>query len=636
MVGEVRRLLVAPRRSPRTVLAAALAAGLLLPAAAAGAPLRFGPCGPAQPGFRCATLRVPLDRSGGLPGTIGLRVARQVSAPRGAGVLVALAGGPGQSAIGLAPSYVRTLGPALRRYRLVVVDQRGTGESGLLRCPRLQRASELDPDPAPLVAGCAAELGPRRDHYSTTDSVDDLEALRAALGVPRLAFQGTSYGTYVAVQYARRYPDRTDRLVLDSSVGPAGVDALLLDSWGPLPRILGDQCAGARCRAITADPVADLRALAARLEGRPLRGFVVDGSGRRRSASLTAVGLANLTMAGDLAPHLRAAMPAGVRSALDGDPAPLLRLIAPAIGAPFTARELSAGLNVAATCADTRLAYATTTPLAERPALMAAALAAAPDAALGPFSRPLVERMSVDEECRTWPVGEVAGPVDAPLPGVSTLILGGSLDVRTPLENDRALAELIPGAQLVVVPGSGHDEIDSDLNGCVRRALVRFFADRRVGDPCAGPSYAVPPQPIAPTSLAGTPAAPGTRGARGRVLAAAVGTVNDVREALLERSEAGLADRRGGALRAGTWETAGVTGLVLRAASWVPGVRVSGRIDSRLGRYAGVVRVRAPGGLGGRLRFDRRRGVSGTLGGRRVRLPARYARGGVQPALLKR
>ena len=121
---------------------------------------------------------------------------------------------------------------------------------------------------------------------------------------------------------------------------------------------------------------------------------------------------------------------------------------------------------------------------------MDAAVAAAPEARLGPFSRPLVAAISVDRQCLRWPVGphrhhEHPAPEDVP-----ALILGGSLDVRTPLENDRALAALMPRAQLVVVPGSGHDEIDSDVDGCVRRALTRFFAGRRVGDPWRGPRTA--------------------------------------------------------------------------------------------------------------------------------------------------
>jgi pimeloyl-ACP methyl ester carboxylesterase len=606
-------------------------------AAAAGsasaAGLTFGACHPALPGFRCATLRVPLDHSGAVPGTVGLRVARQVSAPRGALPLLSLSGGPGQEAVPFAPGTARVLGPAHRRYRLVLLDQRGTGDSGVLRCPALQRVRSLDADYATLTAACAARLGPNRAFYSTADSVDDLESLRVALGAPKLAIQGTSYGTYVADQYARTYPARTDRLVLDSSVGPGGVPPLLTDSWGALPRILGDMCAGDRCRGITADLLADVRELAARLQTQPLTGTVLDGRGRPVAEHLTAVGLAAVLQAGDLNVHLQAALPAAIHSALAGNPRPLLRLVLPTLGAPLATKELSLGLNVATTCLDTRLSFPLETPLADRPALAAAALAATPDAALGPFSRPLVAQLSIDEECRLWPVQPSRPQSTAAFPaGVPTLILGGSLDIRTPVENDRELQAAIPGAQFVEVPGNGHDQIDTDDNGCVRRALVRFFADRPVGEPCTV-SFQVPPQPVAPATLAATPPAPGVAGERGRVLAAAVGAVDDARESFVQIEDSGLKRRTGGGLVAGWWQTIGENGFALHGAAWVAGVRVTGALQSSLGRYTGSVRVRAPHGMGGTLRFDPKTGVSGTLGGRRVHLAERDARGAVPIAL---
>jgi pimeloyl-ACP methyl ester carboxylesterase len=623
-------------RHPARLLAVAfvlLIGAAALAGTASAAALTFAPCHPALAGFRCATLRVPLDHSGAVPGTLRLRVARQVRAPRGAQPLVSLSGGPGQEAVPFAPGTAQVLAPARSRYRLVLLDQRGTGASGVLRCPALQRARSLDVDVATLTAACAARIGAKRAFYSTADSVDDLESLRVALGARKLALQGTSYGTYVAGQFARTYPTRIDRLVLDSSVGPGGVPPLLTDSWSALPRILGEICGAGRCRGITADLTADVRALAAQLEARPLRGTVLDGRGRPVAQRLTAVGLAAVLQAGDLNPHLQAALPAAIRSALDGRPRPLLRLVLPTLGAPLATRELSLGLNVTTTCLDTRLSFPLPTPLPDRPGLAAAALAATPEAALGPFSRPLVARLSVDEQCRLWPVQPDRPQSTAPYPaGVPTLILGGSLDIRTPVENDRELQAAIPGAQFVRVPGSGHDEIDSDLNGCVRRALARFFADRRVGAPCTR-SFQVPPQPIAPASLAATPRAAGVTGDRGRVLTAAVGAVNDTRESFVEAETSGLRRRTGGGLVAGWWEARGENGFALRGVGWVPGVRVTGDLQSTLGRYSGRVRVRAPHGLGGTLRFDPATGVTGRLGGRAVHLPARAVRGAVPIAL---
>ena len=613
---------------------ALLAALVLLPAATAhAAGPRWRACSDAD-GFDCTVLKVPLDRTGHRPGTVSLRVARQHRAPAGVGVLIALSGGPGQSTIGAAPFLTFPLAPALGHYRLVVLDQRGTGTSGALRCPALQRLDLLDIVSPQSAADCARRIGPRRDDYSTTDSVDDIDAVRQALGVDRIALQGTSYGTYVAEQYARRYPTHVERLILDSVVGAGGVDPLLLDTYSAVPRVLGEICAHGACRGITSNPEADLRTLAARLQRRQIRARVVGANGRARVERVGALGLVNILFGTDLNPHLQSAFPAAVRSALAGDGAPLIRLLRPAAGPPLAVGDLSAGLNVATTCDDTRLDYPLSSPIASRPPLMAQAVAAAPANRLGPFSRSLVETTSVDEQCALWPPGTPAPQSTGPFPDVPTLVLTGREDLRTPMENALGVAAQIPHAEVVEVPGTGHDELDSDSSGCVARALGRFIAGRPLGSACTRTSNQVPPAPVAPTSLSRVRTRPGARGARGRVLAAAVGAVDDARLMYEVLTDGGFAGRSGGGLRGGHWASVGTNGFDLHGASWVRGVEVTGRVTSSLGRYAGTVRVTAPHGLGGRLRFTHRGGVSGVLGGRRVHVAARYVRGAVQPSVL--
>jgi pimeloyl-ACP methyl ester carboxylesterase len=380
---------------------------------------------------------------------------------------------------------------------------------------------------------------------------------------------------------------------------PIGFDPLLADSYRALPRLLTEQCRDGGCKGITADPVADLRELSSRLERRTLRGTVLDAEGRPSPRSLNATGLAAMVLAGDLNTYLQAALPAAIRSALDGRARPLLRLIRPAAGPPLRLKELSLGLNVATVCADTPLSYSIAEPLDARPQKMAAALSSRPDADLGPFSRRVVGSFSVDEQCRLYPPTQVPRPpASAPLPDVPALLVNGRLDVRTPVENARLVAAELPRAQLVTVPGNGHDPFDTDVSGCVTRAIGRFFSNRRVGTPCAGRDNAVPPLPLAPRSLARVAPAPGTPGDRGRVLRAAIETMHDVRTAWYQHAGAGFAGQSGGGLRAGRWQLFDSDLFVLRGVSWVPGVRVTPR-----------------------------RGVTGVLGGRRVHLEARFARG---------
>src|SRR4051794_4453805 len=104
----------------RTVAAVPLA--LMLAVALAGparADIAFSPC--AVAGYECGHLAVPLDRSGGLPGSVELAIvrARASSNPTHTAV-VALAGGPGQAGTPLAEDFATALGPALSERDLLV------------------------------------------------------------------------------------------------------------------------------------------------------------------------------------------------------------------------------------------------------------------------------------------------------------------------------------------------------------------------------------------------------------------------------------------------------------------------------------------------------------------------------------
>ena len=304
------------------LLVVALAA--LAPASAAAAPALSACRG--QDEFGCATLDVPLDRTGTTPGTVPLHYAIQRQGPKK--VLIALSGGPGQSAVSSASSFAISLDPALRRYRLAVLDQRGTGKSGVLSCPNLQRLRSLDAYTPQAVANCANRIGPRRAFYTTADTVLDIDALRQALGADKIALMGISYGTNVALQYARAFPEHVDRLILDSIVGPDGPDAFLLDTYRNMPRVLAEQCAHGACRNATKDPVADVGALVRRINASgPLRGDYFDADGRKRATQYsTPDELSFLLIAGDLNPFLQAALPAAISAARRGDTAPLMRL----------------------------------------------------------------------------------------------------------------------------------------------------------------------------------------------------------------------------------------------------------------------------------------------------------------------
>lgn len=596
-----------------------LAVVCALTAAPAGAAIRLSPC-KGQSGYGCGTLTVPLDHSRATAGSLKLAVGMQLRPRAGAGVLIALSGGPGQSSVDAVGQFGVSLKPLLSRYRLVTFDQRGTGDGGALNCPNLQRLGSLDPLRPQTIAACENALGPKRVFFATHDTVEDIESLRVALGVGKVALMGVSYGTYVAEQYARAHPDHVDRLILDSVVGPDAPDPFFLDTYARLPRVLIDQCAKRRCFTATKNQLKDLAAVAAELRRGPIKGTVFDAHGR---ASTVAYGdeqeLTFLVTSGDLDPFLQARMPGALSAAARGDASALLRMHKVGEGPVTRARDLSYALNVTTSCLDAALPYALTLPTADRPALAQAALAAIPAGSYTPWSAQAVLGSAYADDCSLFPRLATPTVVDSgPLPDVPALLLGGSLDMRTPIENARELKALLPRASLVVVPGNGHDQLDTDTSGCAATALRRWVAGTPVGNPCKGKSDQVDPFPRPPRKLADFRPSRQVRGDRGRVLFAALETVEDARLTALESVFGGF-DASGGGLHGGGFsaDDAFSGTLTLRRVSYLAGLRVSGAVDVSGQAPTGTIQV--SGLMTGTLRLDASGGAQGTLGGKPVR-----------------
>ena len=179
------------------------------------------PC-PDQPGFTCSMLTVPADHTGRVPGTLDLQVAAADNADAPKGVMLLLAGGPGQAGVPHIHRYATQRLPEIADdYRLVIIDQRGTGEFGAIDCPEVQAevgSSDIIAPSAAAVRACAAKLGDRAGLYGTDQTVSDLDLVRQALGAKKMVLHGTSYGSFVAARYAIAHPRNVDKLILDSVV----------------------------------------------------------------------------------------------------------------------------------------------------------------------------------------------------------------------------------------------------------------------------------------------------------------------------------------------------------------------------------------------------------------------------------
>lgn len=139
------------------------------------------------------TVTVPLDHSGATPGTIEI-FAREIVRDGGADRphLVWFQGGPGNRA-NRPTSIGGWLNRALQDYRVVLLDQRGTGRS-------------TPADKQTLAGMEPAEQAAYLRHFRADSIVADGEALRLALGKSPWTVLGQSYGGFIATAYLSRAP----------------------------------------------------------------------------------------------------------------------------------------------------------------------------------------------------------------------------------------------------------------------------------------------------------------------------------------------------------------------------------------------------------------------------------------------
>ena len=615
------------RRLPLTV-SVLLPAVLLLAGLAAAAPARAAIPWAACPtaGYECATVDVPLDRSGVVPGSVSLAVQRAPASsnPTGAAV-VALAGGPGQAALPLVESFARVLSPFIATRDLLVFDQRGTGSSGALDCTALHQRSTLQDK----ATSCAGQLGSARGAYRTPDSAEDIEALRVAGGYDKLVLFGVSYGTKVALAYAAAHPDHVEALVLDSVVLPDGPDPFQRSSLSNSPRVLSDLCAAKACANATPNVRSDLARLAASLRSKPLRGKVTLTSGRRVDFAMDETGLLDILLAGDLNPTLRAELPGSMRAALEGDASPLLRLDFRSEGLT-TGRQSAGGdsdaLFLATTCEEAAFPWTRTAGVDQRTQEIVDAAMAIPRDQLGPFSYRASLQGGPIPFCLGWPDASAAPAPVGPLPAVRTLVLDGQMDLRTPFEDAAQVPNLIPGAVVVKIPWTGHSVLGSDVTSCAQDALTTF-ANGGVPGACPASPNAFSPTRRPPTSLRALPA----RGRVRQTILAAAATFTDARRQIIGDAIAlGATPQRVAGLRGGNATVTGLGSFRMRRYQYIPHVLVGGTADTS-GRAK--LTIRGGGAAAGNLRFSAGGAVTGRLGGKRVDIAASSALRSRLPAL---
>jgi pimeloyl-ACP methyl ester carboxylesterase len=557
----------------------------------------------------CGFVRVPLDRR--LPDgrTIRIYFERRSRADRSrppVSTVLSVEGGPGFSTTADRSARIQLWRPLSGRRDLLLVDLRGTGRSGPLDCPAFRRHVLGYGD---RTARCAAQLGPARDAYDTSQSVQDLAAVLRALGTGRVDLYGDSYGSYAAQAFAIRSPGRLRSLVLDGTYQLPGSDPALADLAASTRSSLRLAC-GRRpeCPAGRTDPVRVVARLVARVRRRPIVGTAPDGDGTPTPARVDEGALVQVLMSGFYYQGVWRDVLAAARSAQAGDTRPILRLAAETVttdGPNGDPRRYSESLYLAVICHDYRELWAPSTPVSRRPAAVRSALAAYPAGTFAPFSAAAWTGTDFEGAlaCLRWPspaTPDPPAPPAAPYPRVPTLVLNGDLDNITPLADATIVARRFPRSTLVDVENAGHVTALLDQNDCASVIYLHFVTTLQPGDTsCAGRTPEVRVVPAFARSASDVAAArAGRRDAATlfdrRVAAAAAETVADT----LQRWWVNY-DGSGVGLRGGRWSYSGgnLTTFALRRAVFVPGVAVSGTVrwTYTTGRVRANVVVRGGG-----------------------------------------
>jgi len=463
----------------RSLLAAA---GLALPSFAFAqdptGPFRFkgwrGEESDAERGF----FEVPEDRSD--PGSRRIRlgyVRFRSTAEKPGNPIVYLSGGPGGSATGTATGPRFPIFMALRAVAEVIAfDQRGTGISKTIP-PR-----EGAPVPVPPLTREGLTRHVRHEYqaawdewtaagismrgYTTAESADDIDDLRRHLGVEQIDLWGISYGSHLALSVLKRHGDRIGRVALASLEGQ---DQTVkrpdrLDQY--LDRVDALLDADTSLRAAVPSLPALMRRVHTRVEAEPLalastsRGAPVEVQVGGFAIQMLAGGLIANPPSLALLPALYLALEAGQTGMLApyfGDLGGLLGIA----GMPET-MDLASGIS------PDRLA------LVER----TARTAVLGDALNYPMPHLLGAVPAIDLGA------EFRAPLQIATPA---LLVAGTLDGRTPVEEQAEVVDQFQNRSRVIVENAGHNVFEAHPE--VQNLLVQFF----LGAPVADTGLSLPP-----------------------------------------------------------------------------------------------------------------------------------------------
>jgi len=423
----------------------------------------------------CGYVQVPLDRKHPQGSKIGIYFEQYFHSNTGPAVSAIMVnlGGPGIFTADNRDYFQFGLFAAnMDVHDLLLVDDRGRGQSGAVDCPELQHGGT---DFATAEKDCATQLGAAASRYGSGDVADDMNDVRAALGYKLIDYLGASWGGADAIAYATRFPEHVRSLVLDSPVGPPTVvpfsarQAFVTHS---IPLVLTKLCARSLlCAPDHPNPTAELSALIQAVRAHPVEGDSHDASGNPIHVTVderalldfvlyqTALNGIYITQNEVLAAYV---------SLKHGDAVPLLRLGAEGF---FTIDQndwgdptgLSLGAFYATICSDVSVPWDWSDGVSDRMEAHNQYIANLPDDYYAPFSKSVGRDIRFSRQgmqCFWWQKPTPSSPIVKPnalYPAVPTLVLAGDIDDQVPAAANQAVADLFPNRTFVLVANSRHE-----------------------------------------------------------------------------------------------------------------------------------------------------------------------------------
>ncbi len=572
-----------------------------------------------EQGAECGYVGVPFDRAN--PGGKRIKIYFELY-PRGdrskppVSTVLSIEGGPGYPVTPDRDGRAALWRPVSERRDLLLVDLRGTGQSGAIGCKAFTKSAIGYVERA---GRCADELGPARDLYATSQAVQDLEAVLSAIGAGKVDLYGDSYGSYAAQAFALRFPQRLRSLTLDGTYPLPGTDpawADLLDAGRIGLGLTCERSPGCPAEA-RPDPVGLVTRLADRVRAAPIEGVAPNGDGKSTRVRLDEDALVQIFSAGYYYPGLWRDLLAAILAAERGDTAPILRLAAETVTVDAPEEDptsSSEALYLAVICHDYPQLWDVDTPLAARPAEAASRIAAYPPGAFAPFSASAWTGTDYEGvlACLRWPSPARPDPPDPPgvaYPDVPTLVLNGDLDTITTVPQAAEVARRFPESTFVKLVNSFHVTALYDRDLCASVIYAHFVATLDPGDTSCAAEIAephlVPSFPRSPDDVEPARSESGDRSTRldRRLAAATAATVADVVARWIVNY-----DGTSVGLRGGRWSYQGDDPVVfeLDRVEQVPGVAVTGKVRWRIadGSVTANVSLRAGGGVAGQLRIE--------------------------------